>query len=176
MGYGDDGTAAFVGLERVVGKVGDRSGSFVLQHTGTFDGEDREGEAQRRARAPAPASSPASTGEGTFEAGLGSDGVRSLELDYERLASRGPAGTPWSLAPKHRGRSHARRAPVPAASSGALRRVGLRGTLQRPAQNLSAHALALGPQPEQRMLVELRVRNRTGEGAVGRHGVERGRP
>ena len=50
MGYGDDGTAAFVGLERVVGKVGDRSGSFVLQHTGTFDGEDREGRAQRRAR------------------------------------------------------------------------------------------------------------------------------
>src|SRR5262245_41126753 len=39
MGYGDDGTAAFVGLERVVGKVRDRSGSFVLQHTGTFDGE-----------------------------------------------------------------------------------------------------------------------------------------
>jgi hypothetical protein len=38
MGYGDDGTAAFVGLERVVGTIGGRSGSFVLQHTGTFDG------------------------------------------------------------------------------------------------------------------------------------------
>ena len=34
----DDGSASFVGLERVVGRVGDRSGSFVLQHIGTFQG------------------------------------------------------------------------------------------------------------------------------------------
>ncbi len=33
----DDGSASFVGLERVVGRVGDRSGSFVLQHTGTYE-------------------------------------------------------------------------------------------------------------------------------------------
>jgi hypothetical protein len=33
-----DGSASFVGLERVVGRVGDRSGTFVLQHTGTFEG------------------------------------------------------------------------------------------------------------------------------------------
>jgi hypothetical protein len=38
MAYADDGSASFVGLERVVGKVGGRSGSFVLQHTGTFTG------------------------------------------------------------------------------------------------------------------------------------------
>src|SRR5439155_18035076 len=36
MMYRDDGSASFVGLERVVGSVGDRSGSFVLQGTGTF--------------------------------------------------------------------------------------------------------------------------------------------
>ena len=36
MMYRDDGTASFVGLERVVGSVGGRSGSFVLQHSGTF--------------------------------------------------------------------------------------------------------------------------------------------
>ena len=36
MMYRDDGTASFVGLERVVGSVGGRSGSFVLQHRGTF--------------------------------------------------------------------------------------------------------------------------------------------
>ncbi len=34
----EDGSASFVGLERVVGRVGDRAGSFVLQHTGTFEG------------------------------------------------------------------------------------------------------------------------------------------
>ena len=38
MIHRDDGSASFVGLERVVGRVGARSGSFVLQHTGTFEG------------------------------------------------------------------------------------------------------------------------------------------
>ena len=36
MMYCDDGSASFVGLERVVGNVAGRSGSFVFQHTGTF--------------------------------------------------------------------------------------------------------------------------------------------
>ena len=36
MMYRDDGTASFVCLERVVGSVGGRSGSFVFQHSGTF--------------------------------------------------------------------------------------------------------------------------------------------
>jgi hypothetical protein len=38
MAYGKDGSASFIGLERVVGRIRDRSGSFVLQHTGTFEG------------------------------------------------------------------------------------------------------------------------------------------
>lgn len=38
MAYAEDGSASFVGMERVVGRVGDRSGSFVLQHSGTFAG------------------------------------------------------------------------------------------------------------------------------------------
>ncbi len=37
MMYREDGTASFVGLERVVSSVGGRSGSFVLQHSGTFE-------------------------------------------------------------------------------------------------------------------------------------------
>jgi hypothetical protein len=37
MMYRDDGSAVFTGLERVVGTVGGRSGSFVLQHSGTFE-------------------------------------------------------------------------------------------------------------------------------------------
>ena len=36
MHRGEDGPASFIGLERVVGKLDGRSGSFVLQHEGTF--------------------------------------------------------------------------------------------------------------------------------------------
>jgi hypothetical protein len=38
MMYRTDGSASFIGLERVTGSVGGRSGSFVLQHSGTFEG------------------------------------------------------------------------------------------------------------------------------------------
>ncbi len=38
MMYRSDGTAAFVGLERIVGRIGERSGSFVLQRSGVFEG------------------------------------------------------------------------------------------------------------------------------------------
>ena len=38
MFYPGDGSASFVGLEHVIGRIGDRSGSFALQHTGTDDG------------------------------------------------------------------------------------------------------------------------------------------
>ena len=38
MAYGRDGSASFVGIERVVGRVGDKQGSFVFQHVGTFEG------------------------------------------------------------------------------------------------------------------------------------------
>jgi hypothetical protein len=37
MAYSPDGTGSFVGLERIVGRIGDRTGSFVTRHTGTFD-------------------------------------------------------------------------------------------------------------------------------------------
>ena len=37
MMYRSDGSAAFVGLERVVGNVGGKTGSFVLQRTGVFE-------------------------------------------------------------------------------------------------------------------------------------------
>lgn len=38
MIHREDGSASFVGLERVVGSIGDRRGSFVLEHKGTFEG------------------------------------------------------------------------------------------------------------------------------------------
>ena len=38
MMYRSDGSAAFVGLERVVGRMGGKAGTFVLQQTGVFEG------------------------------------------------------------------------------------------------------------------------------------------
>jgi uncharacterized protein DUF3224 len=38
MMYRSDGSATFLGLERVVGRLGGKRGSFVLQRTGVFEG------------------------------------------------------------------------------------------------------------------------------------------
>ena len=38
MMYRSDGSASFVGLERVVGRIGEKTGTFVLQRVGTFEG------------------------------------------------------------------------------------------------------------------------------------------
>jgi hypothetical protein len=37
MMYRSDGSATFVGLERVTGRIGSRTGAFVLQRTGVFE-------------------------------------------------------------------------------------------------------------------------------------------
>lgn len=37
MMYRSDGSATFVGLERVVGRIGGKRGTFVLQRTGVFE-------------------------------------------------------------------------------------------------------------------------------------------
>ena len=44
MCYRPDGRAMFTGLERVVGKIGDRSGSFVLRTEGVYDGKEAKTE------------------------------------------------------------------------------------------------------------------------------------
>src|SRR5215472_3416796 len=38
MMYRGDGTATFVGLERITGRIGGKKGSFVLERTGAFEG------------------------------------------------------------------------------------------------------------------------------------------
>jgi hypothetical protein len=38
MMYRSDGTATFLGFERIVGQVAGKMGSFVLQRTGVFEG------------------------------------------------------------------------------------------------------------------------------------------
>ena len=82
MGYRADGTASFVGLERIIGRVGERAGSFVLQHVGEFDGQVAKG-----TLTVVPGSGTEDltdlTGEGSFEAGMGADGARNVELDYD---------------------------------------------------------------------------------------------
>jgi hypothetical protein len=82
MGYADDGTASFVGLERIVGRVGERAGSFLVRHQGTFDGKLAKGDL-RVVRGSGTEDLRGLKGEGTFEAGMGEDGTRSVTLDYE---------------------------------------------------------------------------------------------
>ena len=43
MAYPGDGTASFVGLELMAGRLKGRSGSFILQHAGTDDGATTTG-------------------------------------------------------------------------------------------------------------------------------------
>jgi hypothetical protein len=38
MYYRPDGTARYTGLAHIVGRIGDREGSFVLESTGDYDG------------------------------------------------------------------------------------------------------------------------------------------
>jgi hypothetical protein len=38
MAYAEDGTATFVGLERIVATIDGRQGSLVVQHVGAFEG------------------------------------------------------------------------------------------------------------------------------------------
>jgi len=79
MAYRKDGTARFVGLQRVTASIGPRNGSFVLETTGDFDGKMATWEA----------SVVRGTGTGDLEglAGSGSFGAphgskASFQLDY----------------------------------------------------------------------------------------------
>ena len=80
MAYQADGTARFVGLQLVDGKLGGRSGTFVLETSGEFDGRMARWEASVVVGSP--------TGEladlrggGTFEAPHGSEAWYELEVE-----------------------------------------------------------------------------------------------
>jgi hypothetical protein len=81
MYYRPDQTADFVGLQRVEGRVGDRSGSFVLQSNGAFDGKAAVG---KLTVVPGSGTGELSgiTGEGSFIAPLGG-GEATVSLEYE---------------------------------------------------------------------------------------------
>jgi len=80
MTYRENGTADYLGYQRVLGRLGGRSGSFVLQSIGGFDG--------KVARADVTVVPGSGTGElaglrgtGTAEVPMGTSGTYTL--DYE---------------------------------------------------------------------------------------------
>jgi Protein of unknown function (DUF3224) len=82
MCHRPDKTADFVGLQRIIGRVDGRTGSFVLQSNGVFDGSEARGSLsvipgsgtdQLRGIA----------GSGEFSAPHGPEASYSLELDFE---------------------------------------------------------------------------------------------
>jgi hypothetical protein len=78
MAYADDGTARFVGLQRVRGMLDDRKGAFVLEVEGTFDGA-------------------LAKGTWTVVPGSGTGDLTGLEGTGGFEAPRGPKAT-WTLA------------------------------------------------------------------------------
>jgi hypothetical protein len=72
MMYRGNGTASFVGLERFVGRLAGRTGSFVLQRTGVFEGGQAK---ESYSVVPGSATGELSglTGEGASSVGHGSD-------------------------------------------------------------------------------------------------------
>ena len=79
MCYREDETADFVGLQRIEGTVGERSGSFVLTSNGTFDGKVAAGE-MRVVDGSGTGELAGIEGGGSFSAPLGSEAA--VELDY----------------------------------------------------------------------------------------------
>jgi uncharacterized protein DUF3224 len=80
MTYRDDGTADFVGYQRIEGRIGDKEGTFVLQGLGEYDGAEAR---TRLVVVPGNSTGDLSglRGSGLAVAPMGSTGTFSL--DYE---------------------------------------------------------------------------------------------
>jgi hypothetical protein len=80
MFYGDN-TATFIGLERVIGRLGDRSGAFVLRHDGAYVDNVARGTVTV-----VPGSGTSDLrglrGEGAFRAGHEELGTVTLDYDF----------------------------------------------------------------------------------------------
>jgi len=76
--YRSDTSASYVGLERIVGRIGNRSGSFVLQATGTF-----ENDTAKTAWSVVP--------------GSGTDGLKGLRGEGGYIARHGEGKVPFTL-------------------------------------------------------------------------------
>jgi len=80
MVYRGDSSATFVGLERVVGRLAGRTGSFVLQRTGVFQG-GRAKEAYTVVPGSATGDLPGLRGDGSSAVGHGAE--HPFTLNYE---------------------------------------------------------------------------------------------
>jgi len=80
MAYLDGGSASFSGFEKVVGSLGGRTGSFVLRHTGSYDGEKATAECEVVAGSGTDELAGLS-GTGAFSAGHAEE--HDMTLDYE---------------------------------------------------------------------------------------------
>jgi Protein of unknown function (DUF3224) len=78
MYYAPDGTATFVGMQRIVGAIDDRKGSVVIQSTGVYDGKEAKGD---WVIVGATAELTGLRGTGAFSAPMGPNGKYSLSYD-----------------------------------------------------------------------------------------------
>ena len=82
MCYREDKTADFVGFQRIVGSIGERSGSFVFESTGAFDGKEAAGPITI-VQGSGTGDLAGITGSGTFSAPMGGEPSVSLDYDFE---------------------------------------------------------------------------------------------
>lgn len=80
MSYRSDGSARYVGLQRMKGEIGGRRGSFIIEATGDFDVAASRG-TWSVVRGSGAEGLEDITGTGTFEAPGGPEAT--YELDYE---------------------------------------------------------------------------------------------
>ena len=80
MMYRSDGSATFVGLERIAGRIAGKTGTFVLQRTGVFEG-GRAKESYVVIPGSATGELQGLRGEGTSDVGHGSE--HPFTLNYE---------------------------------------------------------------------------------------------
>ncbi len=84
MAYPDPKTATFVGIQRVVGSLGGKKGTFLIQTIGTFDGKTAQGD-WALIEGSGTDELTGISGEGTFGAPHGS--TAEYQLDYDLAAT-----------------------------------------------------------------------------------------
>jgi len=85
MAYPDPKTATFVGIQRIVGSVAGKKGSFVVKTNGTFDGKTAQGD-WSLIDGSGTGELEGISGAGTFGAPHGS--TAEYQLDYDLAAAR----------------------------------------------------------------------------------------
>jgi len=82
MSYASDGTAHFVGLQRIAGSIGDRKGSFLIGAIGDHDGTSSTGTWSVLACS-GTGDLERLRGEGAFRAPFGPNATYELDYDFD---------------------------------------------------------------------------------------------